>query len=78
MKKIICKREYDTEVASLIKKFTVGEFGDANGYEESLYEMPDGKLFLYVNGGDESIYPTENIKRMSAAKAEEWLASVNA
>ena len=45
MKKIICKREYDTEVAYLIKKFTVGELGDADGYEESLYEMPDGKLF---------------------------------
>lgn len=73
MKKIICKREYDTEVASLIKKFTVGEFGDAAGYEESLYEMPDGKLFLYVNGGQESIYPTENIKSISKEKAEIWL-----
>lgn len=73
MKKIICKREYDTEVASLIKKFTVGEFGDAAGYEESLYEMPDGKLFLYVNGGQESIYPTENIKSISKEKAAIWL-----
>lgn len=73
MKKIICKREYDTEVASLIKKFTVGEFGDANGYEESLYEMPDGKLFLYVNGGEESIYSTENIKSISKEKAAIWL-----
>ena len=73
MKKIICKREYDTEVASLIKKFTVGEFGDASGYEESLYEMPDGKLFLYVNGGEESIYPIENIKSISKEKAAVWL-----
>lgn len=73
MKKIICKREYDTEVASLIKKFTVGEFGDSKGYEESLYEMPDGKLFIYVNGGEESIYPTENIKSISKEKAEAWL-----
>ncbi len=73
MKKIICKREYDTEVASLIKKFAVGEFGDADGYEESLYEMPDGKLFLYVNGGEESIYPTENIKSISKEKAASWL-----
>ena len=73
MKKIICKREYDTEVASLIKKFTVGDPGDTNGYEESLYEMPDGKLFLYVNGGKESIYPTENIKSISKEKAAVWL-----
>ena len=73
MKKIICKREYDTEVAYLIKKFTVGELGDADGYEESLYEMPDGKLFLYINGGKESIYPTENIKSISKEKAAVWL-----
>ena len=73
MKKIICKREYDTEVATLIKKFTVGEFGDANGYEESLYEMPDGKLSLYVNGGEDSIYPAENIKSISNEKATIWL-----
>ncbi len=73
MKKIICKREYDTEAASLIKKFTVGELGDSKGYEESLYEMPDGKLFLYVNGGEDSIYPTENIKSISKEKAAAWL-----
>ncbi len=73
MKKIICKREYDTEVAALVKKFTVGEFGDKEGYEESLYEMPDGKLFLYVNGGEESKYPTENIKSISKEKAAAWL-----
>ena len=78
MKKIICKVEYDTESAELVKKNAVGEFGDPAGYEESLYKTEDGKFFLYVNGGADSIYPTENIKRMSAAKAEEWLASVNA
>ena len=73
MKKIICKREYDTEVATLLKKHTVGEFGDADGYEESLYQMPDGKLFLYVNGGEDSVYPKENIKSISKEKAEVWL-----
>ena len=74
MKKIICKVEYDTESAELILKKTSGEFGDPAGYEESLYKTADGKFFLYVNGGEESIYPTENIKRMSAAKAEEFKA----
>ena len=72
MKKIICKVEYDTEVAVVVEKRTFGEFGDPKGYEETLYQMPNGKLFLYVNGGAESIYPEENIKRLSADKANEW------
>ena len=46
MKKIICKVEYDTENAQLIGKYTCGEFGDAAGYEESLYETADGKFFI--------------------------------
>ena len=58
MKKIICKVEYDTENAELVKKFTSGEFGDAAGYEESLYVKADGKYFLYRNCGEESIYKT--------------------
>ncbi len=74
MKKVICKVEYDTEASELILKKTVGEFGDPAGYEESLYKTADGKFFLYVNGGAESIYPEENIKRMSAAKATEFQA----
>ena len=74
MKKVICKVEYDTENAELVCKKAVGNFGDADGYEESLYKTPGGKFFLYVNGGEESPYAKEDIKRMSAAKAEEWLA----
>lgn len=73
MKKIICKVEYDTDAATLVKKVTSGAFGDPKGYEESLYKTEDGKFFLYVNGGEESIYPEENIKRLAAAKAEAWL-----
>lgn len=73
MKKVICKITYDTACSELVKKNTVGEFGDPAGYEESLYKTADGKFFLYVNGGVESPYIGENIKRMSAAKAEEWL-----
>lgn len=74
MKKVICKVEYDTATAELVKKKTFGAFGDPTGYEETLYKTADGKFFLYVNGGEESPYTEENIKRMSAAKAEEWLA----
>ncbi len=75
MKKIICKREYDTDAATLVKKFTVGSFGDADGYEETLYQTSKGLYFLYVNGGEASPYKEENIKSLSKAKAEEWLAS---
>ena len=77
MKKIICKVEYDTETAQLIGKFTNGEFGDPAGYEESLYETVDGKYFIYVNGGAESIYPTEDIKRLAKDKVKAWKADHN-
>lgn len=73
MKKIICKREYDTDTAVLVKKFTVGAFGDSEGYEESLYQTPGGLYFLYVNGGEKSPYKAENIKSVSKVKATEWL-----
>ena len=72
MKKIICKVEYDTETSTVVEKRTFGNFGDADGYEETLYVTDSGKYFLYTNGGVDSIYPEENIKRLSAAKAEEW------
>ncbi len=72
MKKIICKVEYDTEASTFIAKRTVGAYGDPAGYEECLFVTEGGKYFLYTNGGTDSIYPTEGIKRLSAAKAEEW------
>ena len=75
MKKIICKREYDTETAELVKKVNVVQCGEPSGYEESLYQTPGGLYFLYVNGGAESPYTGENIKSVSKAKAEEWLKS---
>ena len=72
MKRIICKVEYDTEVSELVAKYVHGNFGEADGYEESLYITPTGKYFLYVNGGEESVHPTENITRLSAEKAKQW------
>lgn len=75
MKKIICKVEYDTESSELVLKRTFGDFGDAAGYEESLYRSADGKFFLYVNGGADSPYAKEDIKRLSKAKADEWLSA---
>ena len=73
MKKIICKKEYDTEKSSLIKKNAFGAPGDADGYEESVYQTEDGALFLYVNGGKDSKYPKEDIKRLSKESAKMYL-----
>ena len=73
MKKIICKKEYDTDTSSVVRKVTVGNFGDADGYEETLYVTEGGSYFLYVNGGAESKYKKEDIKRMSEKTAKEFL-----
>ena len=72
MKKVICKVEYDTDASEVIQKKAFGSFGDPTGYEEVLYKTRDGKLFLYGVGGAESPYAEETIKRISAAKADEW------
>ena len=73
MKKIICKKEYDTETATLIKKYTCGELGDPAGYEEDLYQTPGGLYFLHVAGGETSPYPTEDILRLAKTKVNEWI-----
>lgn len=73
MKKIICKKEYDTETAVLIKKFTYSYFGDPEGYEESLYQTPGGLYFLYVYGGKSSPYPAEDILRLAKTKVQDWV-----
>ena len=77
MKKIICKVEYDTAASELVLKKTFGEFGCADGYEESLYKTADGKFFLYTNGGAESPYTKEDIMRISKDKAKAWLEEHN-
>ncbi len=73
MQKIICKKTYDTEASTLIKKVTVGYYGDPNGYEESLYQTEGGLFFLYVNGGESSKYAKEDIVRMGVEKKNAWL-----
>lgn len=77
MKKIICKIEYNTETAKLVKKRTFGQFGDPAGYEMSLYQTEGGKYFFYLFGGAASDYATETIKRVAADKAEAWLKENN-
>ena len=74
MKKIICKKEYDTKTAAIIKKCVCGYFGDPAGYEEILFQTPEGYYFVYSYGGENSPYPVEKIQRLAKAKVEEWLA----
>lgn len=74
MKKTICKVNYDTEAATLVKKYTFGQLGDPDGYEENLFVTEKGNYFLYVNGGETSIHPTEDIRRIAKTKVDEWLA----
>lgn len=73
MKKIICKKEYDTETATLIKTYACGELGDPAGYEEDLYQTPEGLYFLHVGGGETSLYPNEDILRLAKTKVKAWV-----
>jgi len=73
MVRTIAGYTYDTQAAELVRKTTQGEFGDPAGYEETLYRMPDGRFFLYFNGGAESIHAKEDIRRISKDRAQKWL-----
>lgn len=73
MKKTICGKDYDTETATLIKKYTYGYFGDPAGYEEILFQTPGGLYFLYVHGGESSPYPSEDILRLAKTKVNGWI-----
>jgi len=73
MKKTIGRKEYNTETATLIRRFNYGYWGDPAGYQEALYRTPDGFFFLYVYGGETSPYPKQDILRLGKAKADEWL-----
>ena len=72
MKKIISKVEYDTENSEFIQKKVFGEYGDPKGYEECLFKTPDGKFFIFGQGGAESPYAEETIKRLAADKVKAW------
>lgn len=75
MKKIICKKEYDTDTATLIHAYSFGTLGDSAGYEEDLYQTPEGLYFLHVGGGESSPYPKEDILRLAKTKVKDWMES---
>lgn len=73
MQKTMYNRIYDTETAELIKKYTFGQYGDPEGYEECLFRTADGYYFLFVRGGVQSPYPKEDLLRLGKLKADIWL-----
>lgn len=73
MQKVICKKVYDTENSTFIKKVTFGDFGRLDGWEECLFQTESGHFFLYVNGGKKSKHPKEDITRLSVEKKNAWL-----
>lgn len=75
MKKVICKKEYDTDIATLIQAYSFGTLGDPAGYEEDLYQTPEGLYFLHVGGGESSPYPKEDILRLAKTKVKDWMES---
>lgn len=66
---------YDTETATIDKKFTCGAPGDPYGYEETLYITNDGKFFVYTYGGVKSKYPHENIVPIEREDVKNWMLS---
>ena len=73
MQKCMYNKIYDTETAILVKKHTFGQYGDPAGYEECLYQTPDGFYFLFTHGGKDSPYPNADLVRLGKAKAAIWL-----
>lgn len=73
MRKCMYNKIYDTETAVFIKKYTQGQFGDPAGFEECLFQSPEGFYFLFVQGGSESPYPKADLLRLGKAKVADWI-----
>ena len=73
MKKLINKKWYDTATAAQLGVIHVGEFGDADGYEEQLFITKSKQHFLYGNGGPESKYVKPTIELCTEEQAADWL-----
>ena len=67
---IVC----DTKTATQIGVRHVGEFGQADGYEEQLFvtNTRTKHHFIYGIGGPESPYKSPKIKLLTNDKVEEW------
>ena len=70
MKKIINKRLYDTETATLIACYDDGlPWTDFYCCYEELYQKKNGEYFIYGTGGGLSPYPIETILPISPEEA---------
>ncbi len=73
MKKIICKKVYDTDTATVVNKKTFSYYGDPSGWEETLFVTPEGLYFLYTNGGADSKYTSEDIQRVAKTNVKKYM-----
>jgi len=74
MQKIIRKNVCDTETATKIAGYVSGTYGDPAGYEEILFQAPEGHYFVYGIGGETSPYPEETIATLAKTKVKAWIA----
>ena len=65
---------YDTTKSEELGKRSFGAYGDPAGYEETLFQNRQGFYFVLGVGGEESPYPVEDIKPISAEDAEAFQA----
>ncbi|NCC82839.1 MAG: hypothetical protein EOM03_01765 [Clostridia bacterium] len=76
MQKKIGRRVYNTEKAEYVGRNAQGYYGDPTGFEELMYKKGLGDFFLFVSGGPESQYPTEDIVPLALTDAREWIERV--
>lgn len=84
-KKIIDKKRYDTETATLVAEWSNGlSYSDFNHCEEDLYRTKSGNWFTCGSGGPRSSYSRSTgqnswsgsanvIRALSHDEAREWL-----
>jgi hypothetical protein len=73
MRKRIDGKYCDTETATNLGTKYVGEFGQADGYEEALYVTKTKQHFIYGIGGAESKYTEPAIELCTEKQANDWL-----
>ena len=73
MKKIINKKTYNTETATMEGHFCFGVFGQTDGFEEKLFKTKKGDWFLYGFGGCDSKYTKETLLPLSDEEAKNWI-----
>lgn len=71
MRQVIDGKIYDTEKAVLITVYQFNTTGDMNWVREELYRTPNGRFFLYGNGGGMTEYAEKSGAVMKLATLSE-------